>query len=233
MRRNYWRLVLDEALHPVERAEIVAGVIVAVVALGGLLFGVSINQGTVTLVSAAALVLAVGYSAVTVPARIYERVTSSLAVDSILLEPFPDGRSAFLKVTNQGPAGTFRARLLTEVGLEYYLGWEDGQQDHHLLTGETGNAHVARQDRSRQIDHDFDMSFYEAGEERPVSRYRFSADRNEALRATVLSEHGPPVSIDLELGIEVKPASWDQKITDGDIVLRRGVFKLWEEEKSD
>ena len=70
MRRAYWRRVFDESLHPVERTEIVVTALFALVGLAGVLLGVGIDQHPLTVGSTVMLILAVGYSLVTTPARL-------------------------------------------------------------------------------------------------------------------------------------------------------------------
>lgn len=158
--------------------------------------------------------------------RARRRLIAIIAVDAIALEPFPDGGPAYLRVKNQGPAGTFRVHLLMDSGREYYLGWSpDGKRDKHLLTGETGQVYVAGLRRDDKWQGGLVMAFWEADKDKATTQSSMPLSDRYTMRATVLSEHGGPASIDLVLGAKTKPASWDATLLLEEVTLERGDYE--------
>lgn len=154
------------------------------------------------------------------------RLIAIITVDPVRITPFPDGGPAYLRITNQGMAGAFRVKLLTDTGWDYYLGWEDSKRDRHLLTGETGEVLVAVLDDPSKDGGGHTLVFYEADKDSPKMKRGARPNQNTSARATVLSEHERPTSIDIVIGMVEEDASWDPNVKKGKIVLEPGKFEL-------
>ena len=74
MRSHYWRVVLDEALHPAERVEFAANVALFGTSTLLLVLGVGLDETWLTAASGAALLGSIAYAVVTTPACIHSKL---------------------------------------------------------------------------------------------------------------------------------------------------------------
>lgn len=78
MRRRYWGLVYQEAIHRVERAELFLNAVLLIISLVLFITGINVGASWLTVPAAIGVVLSVGYAAITVPARLHEGMRSQL-----------------------------------------------------------------------------------------------------------------------------------------------------------